>query len=122
MVTTIAWNALVLLRGKIYREPFSAGFLFKISHPGDQIYANENIYMGLKCSPIQFLTSGAGSKAWRGDVNVKRLNSDDVKFFYDGQGFMSVQLTQTEAVVVFYDVFGKELHKWEVSKQLYTAM
>lgn len=73
-------------------------------------------------SPIQFLTSGAGSKAWRGDVNVKRLNSDDVKFFYDGQGFMSVQLTKTEAVVVFYDVFGKELHKWEVSKQLYSAM
>uniref|UniRef100_A0A7N2L7F0 Purple acid phosphatase n=1 Tax=Quercus lobata TaxID=97700 RepID=A0A7N2L7F0_QUELO len=73
-------------------------------------------------SPIQFLTSGAGSKAWRGDVNVKRLNSDDVKFFYDGQGFMSVQLTKAEAVVVFYDVFGKELHKWEVFKQLYSAM
>ncbi|GMY18131.1 purple acid phosphatase 17-like [Fagus crenata] len=71
-------------------------------------------------SPIQLLTSGAGSKAWRGDV--KNFNHDIVKFFYDGQGFMSLQLTQPEALIVFHDVFGKELHKFVVSKQLYSDM
>ncbi|XP_060204227.1 purple acid phosphatase 17-like isoform X1 [Lycium barbarum] len=67
-------------------------------------------------SPIQFLTSGAGSKAWRGDV--KGLNREGMNFFYDGQGFMSVQLTPTHVEMEFYDVFGKVLHKWNRSKQL----
>ncbi|CAI9113245.1 OLC1v1013818C1 [Oldenlandia corymbosa var. corymbosa] len=71
-------------------------------------------------SPLQFLTSGAGSKAWRGDV--KELNSEGLKFFYDGQGFMSVRLTQTDAETVFYDVFGEVLHKWTVSKQLHSSI
>ncbi|KAE8690529.1 Purple acid phosphatase 8 [Hibiscus syriacus] len=66
-------------------------------------------------SPIQFLTSGAGSKAWRGDV--KRLNREGLKFFYDGQGFMSVKLTQSDAEIVFYDVYGKILHTWNAKKQ-----
>ncbi|XVF12241.1 hypothetical protein REPUB_Repub08aG0098400 [Reevesia pubescens] len=66
-------------------------------------------------SPIQFLTSGAGSKAWRGDV--KQLNREGLRFFYDGQGFMSVQLTQSEAEIVFYDVHGKILHGWNARKQ-----
>lgn len=67
-------------------------------------------------SPMQYLTSGAGSKAWRGDV--KKGRQRDVKYFYDGQGFMSVQLTGYghHAEVVFYDVFGKVLHTWKVSK------
>lgn len=67
-------------------------------------------------SPIQFLTSGAGSKAWRGDV--EGLNRKGVKFFYDGQGFMSVQLTPVNTEIVFYNVFGNVLHRWNVSKQL----
>ncbi|KAL5697300.1 acid phosphatase [Ranunculus cassubicifolius] len=71
-------------------------------------------------SPIQFFTSGAGSKAWRGDV--KQLNGDGVRLFYDGQGFMSVELTHTKAQLVFYDVFGKVLHKWYVEKPLHSAM
>lgn len=71
-------------------------------------------------SPIQFLTSGAGSKAWRGDV--KKKNREGLNFFYDGQGFMSVQLTQTESTIVFYDVFGQVLHRWDVSKQLHLAI
>ncbi|KAF7822155.1 purple acid phosphatase 17-like [Senna tora] len=71
-------------------------------------------------SPIQFLTSGAGSKAWRGDL--KKLNRGDLKFFYDGQGFMSVKLTQTDANIEFYDVSGKVLHRLTTSKQLYTSM
>ncbi|WJX71983.1 Purple acid phosphatase 17 [Trifolium repens] len=68
-----------------------------------------------KSSPIQFLISGAGSKAWRGDV--QKINGKDVHFFYDGQGFMSVQLTQTEANIVFYDVHGHILHKTNSSKK-----
>ncbi|KAJ8646826.1 hypothetical protein MRB53_008574 [Persea americana] len=69
-------------------------------------------------SPLQFVTSGAGSKAWRGDVK----NHKDLKFFYDGQGFVSMQLTQTDAEIVFYDVFGQVLYKLNKSKQLYSTI
>ncbi|TKY69193.1 Purple acid phosphatase 17 [Spatholobus suberectus] len=65
-------------------------------------------------SPLLYLTSGAGSKAWRGDV--KENNSDVVKFFYDGQGFMSVQMTETDANFAFYDVFGEKIHHWKLRK------
>ncbi|EXC05037.1 Purple acid phosphatase 3 [Morus notabilis] len=71
-------------------------------------------------SPIQFLTSGGGSKAWRGDVNW--WNPKEMKFFYDGQGFMSMEITQTQVDIAFYDVFGRVLHKWATSKQLYSTM
>ncbi|KAJ8751457.1 hypothetical protein K2173_016668 [Erythroxylum novogranatense] len=53
-------------------------------------------------SPLQFLTSGGGSKAWR--------------------GFMSLYLTGTKADIVFYNVFGEVLHKWSRSKQLSFAV
>ncbi|EEF28607.1 purple acid phosphatase 17 [Ricinus communis] len=71
-------------------------------------------------SPIQFLTSGAGSKAWRGDL--KEMKRGGLKFFYDGQGFMSVQLTQSEAEVAFYDIFGNVLHRWSTTKLLYQSI
>ncbi|AAG28815.1 hypothetical protein [Arabidopsis thaliana] len=67
-------------------------------------------------SPIQFLTSGGGSKAWRGYYNW--TTPEDMKFFYDGQGFMSVKITRSELSVVFYDVSGNSLHKWDTSKML----
>nr|GMD33282.1 purple acid phosphatase 17-like [Ipomoea batatas] len=66
-------------------------------------------------SPIQFMTSGAGSKAWRGDVTMDRKG---VSFFYDGQGFMSVQLVENDIGIAFYDVDGQVLHRWTMSKQL----
>ncbi|XP_065631636.1 purple acid phosphatase 3 [Quercus suber] len=69
---------------------------------------------------IQFLTSGGGSKAWNGDID--QLNQDGLKFYYDGQGFMSAELTQTEARIVFYDIFGKVLHNLDLSKELYSTM
>lgn len=72
-------------------------------------------------SPIQFLTSGAGSKAWRGDVKRPNLQNG-VQFFYDGQGFMSVQLTQNDVQLVFYNVFGHLLHTWTLSKQLHSDL
>ncbi|XP_072991175.1 purple acid phosphatase 3-like [Typha latifolia] len=64
-------------------------------------------------SPIQYLTSGGGSKAWRG---VYRPNSDTLRFFHDGQGFMSLQLTKSEAAIAFYDVFGHVLYRWTMTK------
>ncbi|KAJ6677189.1 TARTRATE-RESISTANT ACID PHOSPHATASE TYPE 5 [Salix viminalis] len=71
-------------------------------------------------SQVQFLTSGGGSKAWKGDID--RLNKGGVKFFYDGQGFMSLELRQTDVKIVFYDVFGKVLHNFNLFKQLSTAI
>ncbi|KAL1554022.1 Purple acid phosphatase 3 [Salvia divinorum] len=71
-------------------------------------------------SPIQFLTSGAGSKAWRGDL--KNLSHEKLKFFYDGQGFMSVQLTNSDMEIAFYDVYGQVLHRWSRSNQLLSDM
>ncbi|XP_061354279.1 purple acid phosphatase 17-like [Gastrolobium bilobum] len=65
-------------------------------------------------SPLLYLTSGAGSKAWRGDI--KCTNSDVVRFFYDGQGFMSVQMTGNDAIFAFYNVFGESIHHWKLSK------
>lgn len=71
-------------------------------------------------SPIQFLTSGAGSKAWRGDV--KQMNHRGLNFFYDGQGFMSVKLTHTDATIEFYDVSANVLHRLTSSKNLHSSM
>ncbi|KAL5545089.1 hypothetical protein UlMin_008873 [Ulmus minor] len=69
-------------------------------------------------SQIQFLTSGGGSKAWKGDFNT--LNQR-VRFYYDGQGFMSVQLKGIDASVAFYDINGRLLHNLNLSKGLYSA-
>ncbi|GMJ04521.1 purple acid phosphatase 3 [Hibiscus trionum] len=72
-------------------------------------------------SGIQFMTSGGGSKAWKGDVGTWS-NPQEMKFYHDGQGFMSVEMTQTEVDIKFYDVFGTVLHKWTTSKQLSFAI
>ncbi|XP_043695575.1 purple acid phosphatase 4-like [Telopea speciosissima] len=70
-------------------------------------------------SKLQYFTSGGGSKAWRGEYD---LSKEGLKFFYDGQGFMTVKITETDADLVFYDVFGKVLYKWSMSKETYTAI
>ncbi|GMY18136.1 purple acid phosphatase 8-like isoform X1 [Fagus crenata] len=70
-------------------------------------------------SQIQFLTSGGGSKAWRGVI--QEWSPEELKLYYDGQGFMSIQMTQTNADIVVYDVFGNVLHKWGISKDLDAA-
>ncbi|CAN6299894.1 unnamed protein product [Urochloa humidicola] len=64
-------------------------------------------------SPIQYFTSGGGSKAWRG---VFRSNDDKLEFFYDGQGFMSLEVDGDQAHAIFYDIDGQELHSWSLSK------
>ncbi|XP_039127725.1 purple acid phosphatase 8-like [Dioscorea cayenensis subsp. rotundata] len=65
-------------------------------------------------SPIQFLTTGGGSKAWRGIFNPNKV--DTLRLFYDGQGFISLQLTKTDAKVVYYDVDGNVIHTWSRTK------
>ncbi|GAB2287382.1 Purple acid phosphatase 3 [Dionaea muscipula] len=70
-------------------------------------------------SQLQFLTSGGGSKAWRGDV--KPWNNKQLKLYYDGQGFMSLQITETELDVMFYDAFGNVLHRWSASKRAFSS-
>ncbi|TVU24736.1 hypothetical protein EJB05_27190, partial [Eragrostis curvula] len=57
--------------------------------------------------------SGAGSKAWRGSFTP---NSDKLEFFYDGQGFMSMQLSKGEVQLAFYDVDGNVLYSWSHTK------
>lgn len=65
-------------------------------------------------SPIQYLTSGGGSKAWRGDFDT---DVDELKFYDDGQGFVSLHMTRSDVEITFYNVSGSVIHKWTVSKQ-----
>ncbi|KAG8088059.1 hypothetical protein GUJ93_ZPchr0010g9008 [Zizania palustris] len=64
-------------------------------------------------SPIQYFTSGGGSKAWRG---IFQENEDQLEFFYDGQGFLSLELNENKARFAFYDVYGEALYHWSLSK------
>uniref|UniRef100_A0A2C9U755 Calcineurin-like phosphoesterase domain-containing protein n=1 Tax=Manihot esculenta TaxID=3983 RepID=A0A2C9U755_MANES len=70
-------------------------------------------------SNIQFITSGGGSKAWRGDI--RKWDPEELKLYYDGQGFMSVQMTDSTATFAFYDAFGSVLHQWSISKESHAA-
>ncbi|KAI0498932.1 hypothetical protein KFK09_019830 [Dendrobium nobile] len=70
-------------------------------------------------SSLHYLTSGGGSKAWRGTYIP---NDDNLQFFYDGQGFMSMQITETSAKMVFYDVFGQPLHELNLTKQFHSYL
>ncbi|KAK6148001.1 hypothetical protein DH2020_018913 [Rehmannia glutinosa] len=72
-------------------------------------------------SPNPIFDKWSRVEGMEGDVNT--TNDQGLKFFYDGQGFMSVQLTLSEVETVFYDVFGRVLHRWTMSKQhLLSAM
>ncbi|KAM2781140.1 hypothetical protein COP1_010938 [Malus domestica] len=70
-------------------------------------------------SQIQFFTSGGGSKAWRGDI--KSWSPEELKLYYDGQGFMSFHMSKASADVAYYDVSGNVLHKWSLSKEIDSA-
>ncbi|KAA8532417.1 hypothetical protein F0562_032453 [Nyssa sinensis] len=71
-------------------------------------------------SALQFLTSGGGSKAWRGGISW--WNPKEMQLYYDGQGFMTMQITQTDVDIKFYDIFGNVLHKWTATKPVYSPM
>uniref|UniRef100_A0A0E0F6H7 Purple acid phosphatase n=1 Tax=Oryza meridionalis TaxID=40149 RepID=A0A0E0F6H7_9ORYZ len=68
-------------------------------------------------SPLEFITSGGGSRAWAGKF---KQTSDKLEFIYDGQGFLSMQLTMAEASFAFYDVTGAVLYSWQLTKSTST--
>jgi len=70
------------------------------------------------CSHLQLLTSGGGSKAWAGKF---KTTPDKVEFLYDGQGFMSMRLSKTEAHLAFFDVAGSVLHCWDLARTTTTT-
>ncbi|KAI6685980.1 hypothetical protein NL676_031893 [Syzygium grande] len=72
-------------------------------------------------SPIQFLTSGGGSKAWRGVMNWP-THPEEVRFYYDRQGFMSVRITPAQVDIVFYDVSGSVWHTWSRTKEIFSIV
>ncbi|KAL7145304.1 hypothetical protein ABFS83_07G072400 [Erythranthe nasuta] len=53
---------------------------------------------------------GGGSKAWKNNIHYKNHN-DSTHFYYDGQGFMYVEITYEKAKIAFYDVSGKPIYK-----------
>lgn len=65
-------------------------------------------------SPLQFLTSGGGSKAWRG--KKQGANMEGLQFFHDGQGFMSVKVKAKKLHVGFHDVDGNTVHELDLYK------
>ncbi|XP_057872381.2 purple acid phosphatase 3 isoform X1 [Cryptomeria japonica] len=67
-------------------------------------------------SDLQFLTSGAGSKSWRGID--KNANMKGLEMYYDGQGFMSLQITSTNIQAAFYDIEGTVIHQVDLYKSL----
>ncbi|PIN19870.1 Purple (tartrate-resistant) acid phosphatase [Handroanthus impetiginosus] len=67
--------------------------------------------------PIEFLTSGGGSRAW-GNITHYERYKENLKFYYDGQGFLSVQFTRSQASIAFYDVFGKTLHSFKLKNHV----
>ncbi|KAI9174005.1 hypothetical protein LWI28_010236 [Acer negundo] len=71
--------------------------------------------------PIQFLTSGGGSKAWRRVIDYDKLTKTETKFYYDGQDFMPVVVKQDQADIKFYNVFGQVLHTLNLSNHLRAA-
>lgn len=90
---------------------------FHLQENNVDMYVNghDHCLQHISSNGIEFLTSGGGSKAWRGDRNW--WCPEELKLYYDGQGFMSVKMTRSEAVVLFYDVHGNILHKWSIPKE-----
>ena len=39
-----------------------------------------------------------------------------VEMFYDGQGFMSMEITETNLHAIFYDIEGNAIHELELFK------
>eukprot|EP00250_Pteridium_aquilinum_P017853 c23807_g1_i1 orf=265-1419(-) len=63
---------------------------------------------------IHFVTSGGGSKAWRGmDSSADQTG---LQFYYDGQGFVSISFNSSILSFAFYDSIGNTLHNVYLSK------
>lgn len=118
----IAWNTSVASQGKINNIHLPTSGMHTAQHNQIRQLWILIWWFWIGCSPLQFLTSGGGSKAWKGNFHYSS-GDDEMKFYYDGQGFMSVELTSTDAQIVFHDVFAQVLHTLQLSKsnQLYSA-
>jgi len=67
-------------------------------------------------SPLHFLTSGGGSKAWRGR-GADEDKDLGLQFYYDGQGFAAVSVAPSFFHIDFYDISGNILHTLHLSKK-----
>lgn len=65
-------------------------------------------------SKMHFVTSGAGSKAWRGMNDT--ADQSGLQFYYDGQGFVSMSFNSSMLSFAFYDALGNTLHDAYLSK------
>uniref|UniRef100_A0A2C9U5Y5 Uncharacterized protein n=1 Tax=Manihot esculenta TaxID=3983 RepID=A0A2C9U5Y5_MANES len=92
---------------------------FKKENFSKKIY----LYVCTHAHVLQFASifdKRGSSKVWRGDVDW--WNPKEMKFYHDGQGFMSIKITQTQVDNVFYDVSGYILHKWSKNKELLSTI
>ncbi len=71
--------------------------------------------LSMFCSPLHFLTSGGGSKAWRGR-GANEYKDLGLQFYYDGQGFAAVSMAPSFFHMDFYDISGNILHTLHLSK------
>ncbi|MBA0798520.1 hypothetical protein Gohar_009105 [Gossypium harknessii] len=53
---------------------------------------------------------------------ILQVESTRNEILFDGQGFMSVEMTETDVDIKFYDVFGNAIYKWSTSKLISSAM
>lgn len=67
-----------------------------------------------KDSKLRYITSGGGSKAWKGIRSLDTENGN--QFYYDGQGFAAVSVGPSSLRMTFEDAFGKRLHSFELRK------
>ncbi|KAJ7567149.1 hypothetical protein O6H91_02G133600 [Diphasiastrum complanatum] len=65
-------------------------------------------------SSINFITSGGGSKAWKGMKPTP--NKNGVKLYYDGQGFTTFTVTSTHLHISYFDVYGSVIHEVDLYK------
>jgi tartrate-resistant acid phosphatase type 5 len=69
------------------------------------------------CSPVHFLTSGGGSKAWRG--TKPHINAEEdfsLRFYYDGQGFAAVAMLPTEVRIDLYNISGQVMYSMNLQR------
>lgn len=65
-------------------------------------------------SDVHYLTNGAGSKAWRDIAPPK--DAPGLQYYWPGQAFAVVEVSQTELRVSFLGVFGDLLHSLVLKK------
>eukprot|EP00270_Netrium_digitus_P008869 TRINITY_DN267_c0_g1_i3.p1 TRINITY_DN267_c0_g1~~TRINITY_DN267_c0_g1_i3.p1 ORF type:complete len:360 (-),score=56.60 TRINITY_DN267_c0_g1_i3:182-1261(-) len=65
-------------------------------------------------SNIHYVTSGGGSKAYRGDT-MDGVNTG-LKFYWPGQGFNVIQVDYSTLKIDYVDVFGKVIYSFSLTK------